>query len=278
MPFETMERIFGLLGLALVVFAVAVWHVGPDWGQVLSDAAHPHVPGHETPFTYAYFAIALFGAAMTPYEVFFFSSGGVEERWTRQDLGESRINVYLGFPLGAALSLSIMALTHLVFAPLGISVGSLSQVPLPVATELGQVGLAVVLVGIFAATFGAALETALSAGYTVSQYFGWQWGKYVRPREAARFHLVVLLSLIAAVGAVLTTIDPVKLTEYSVVFSAVALPLTYLPILVIANDPDYMGDEVNGRVSNALASIFLVIILVASLAAIPLMIYTKAGQ
>jgi manganese transport protein len=103
MPFETMERIFGLLGLALVVFAVAVWHVGPDWGQVLSDAAHPHVPGHETPFTYAYFAIALFGAAMTPYEVFFFSSGGVEERWTRQDLGESRINVYLGFPLGAAL-------------------------------------------------------------------------------------------------------------------------------------------------------------------------------
>jgi Mn2+/Fe2+ NRAMP family transporter len=129
-----------------------------------------------------------------------------------------------------------------------------------------------------AATFGASLETGLSCGYTVAQYFGWQWGKYVRPREAARFHLVVLLSLIAAVGAVLTTIDPVKLTEYSVVFSAVALPLTYLPILVIANDPDYMGDEVNGRVSNALASIFLVIILVASLAAIPLMIYTKAGQ
>jgi Mn2+/Fe2+ NRAMP family transporter len=77
---------------------------------------------------------------------------------------------------------------------------------------------------------------------------------------------------------VLTTIDPVKLTEYSVVFSAVALPLTYLPILVIANDPDYMGEYVNGRFSNALASIFLVIVVVASVAAIPLMIWTKAGQ
>jgi Mn2+/Fe2+ NRAMP family transporter len=63
-----------------------------------------------------------------------------------------------------------------------------------------------------------------------------------------------------------------------VVFSAVALPLTYFPILVIANDPDYMGDKVNGRVTNLLASIFLVIVIVASVAAIPLMIWTKAGQ
>jgi Mn2+/Fe2+ NRAMP family transporter len=77
---------------------------------------------------------------------------------------------------------------------------------------------------------------------------------------------------------IMTTVDPVKVTEYSIVFSAVALPLTYFPILVIANDPDYMGDKVNGRVTNLLASIFLVIVIVASVAAIPLMIWTKAGQ
>jgi Mn2+/Fe2+ NRAMP family transporter len=81
-----------------------------------------------------------------------------------------------------------------------------------------------------------------------------------------------------AVGGVLTTIDPVKITEYSVVFSAVALPLTYFPILVIANDRDYMGDKANGRITNLLGSIFLVIIVIASAAAIPLMIWTKAGQ
>jgi len=39
-------------------------------------------------------------------------------------------------------------------------------------------------------------ETALSAGYTVSQYFGWQWGTFVRPKEAPRFHLVVILSIV----------------------------------------------------------------------------------
>lgn len=66
-------------------------------------------------------------------------------------------------------------------------------------------------------------------------------------------------------------------TEYSVVFSAVALPLTYLPILIVANDPQYMGRHVNGRGVNAVAMVYLVVILVASLAAIPLMIVTGAG-
>jgi Mn2+/Fe2+ NRAMP family transporter len=66
-------------------------------------------------------------------------------------------------------------------------------------------------------------------------------------------------------------------TEYSVVFSAVALPLTYLPVLVVANGPEYMGKHVNGRVTNLLGTVYLVLILVPSLAAIPLMIITEAG-
>jgi Mn2+/Fe2+ NRAMP family transporter len=129
----------------------------------------------------------------------------------------------------------------------------------------------------FAAIFSAALETALSAGYTVSQFFGWQWGKYVRPREAARFHLLVIASLIVAAGIALTTIDPVKVTEYSIVFSAAALPLTYLPILIVANDPTYMGDKTNSRPANALAFAYLVGLVLVSLATIPLMIATKGG-
>jgi Mn2+/Fe2+ NRAMP family transporter len=64
----------------------------------------------------------------------------------------------------------------------------------------------------------------------------------------------------------------------SVVFSAVALPLTYFPILVVANDPDYMGGRVNGRLANALGVVYLLVISAASAAAIPLMIWTRMGQ
>jgi Mn2+/Fe2+ NRAMP family transporter len=276
--FSILENVFGLLGLALVVFGVALWRMHPDWSHLVHQVVVPHKPRTENTRVYLYYAIALFGAAMTPYEVFFFSSGGVEEKWTKKDILTARINVFIGFPLGSMLSLAISAVAALVLLPHRIAVDNLGQVGLPVAVAAGKLGLAVAIIGFVAATFGAALETGLSCGYTAAQYFGWQWGKRVRPRDASRFHLVSLCTLIVAIGIVLTTIDPVKITEYSVVFSAIALPLTYFPILVIANDPDYMGDKVNGRITNALASVFLIIIVVASVAAIPLMIWTKAGQ
>ena len=70
---------------------------------------------------------------MTPYEVFFFSSARSRSGWTTKDLNLNRANVYIGFPLGGLLSLSIMTSADLILAPAGIDVGQLSQVALPVA-------------------------------------------------------------------------------------------------------------------------------------------------
>ncbi|MFB1297075.1 NRAMP family divalent metal transporter [Mycobacterium sp. pW049] len=276
--FSVMENVTGILGLCLIVFAVSVFLLQPNWTALADQAFTPIIPGTESAATYWYFAIALFGAAMTPYEVFFFSSGAIEERWSVDDLGTSRLNVLVGFPLGGLLSIAIAACAAIVLMPAGIEVTSLSQITLPVIEAGGKLALAFVIIGIVAATFGAALETTLSSGYTVAQYFGWAWGKFRRPAQAARFHTVMLVALLVCSAVLFTGVDPILVTEYSVVFSAIALPLTYLPILIVANDPAYMGDYVNSRLVNAVASIYLVIILAASLAAIPLMIVTGAGQ
>ena len=64
---------------------------------------------------------------------------------------------------------------------------------------------------------------------------------------------------------VITGYDPVKLTEYSVIFSVVALPLTYLPILLVANDRSYMGSNVNGRLANILGILYFVVIVLISI-------------
>jgi Mn2+/Fe2+ NRAMP family transporter len=276
--FSVMENVTGVLGLSLIVFAVCVFLLQPDWGDLSHQVLAPVIPETESAATYWYFAIALFGAAMTPYEVFFFSSGAIEERWTVKDLGKSRVNVLVGFPLGGLLSIAIAACATIVLMPAQITVTSLSQITMPVVEAGGKLALAFAIVGIVAATFGAALETTLSSGYTLAQYFGWAWGKFRRPARAARFHTVMLVAVCVCSAVLFTGIDPILVTEYSVVFSAIALPLTYLPILIVANDPGYMGEYVNGRITNALATVYLVIILAASLAAVPLMIVTGAGQ
>ncbi|NGP09137.1 divalent metal cation transporter [Rhodococcus sp. 14C212] len=275
--FSVMENVTGLLGLCLIVFAVALFLLGPDWGELVGQALTPEIPGTESASVYWFYAVALFGAAMTPYEVFFFSSGAVEERWTVADLARSRVNVAVGFPLGGILSIAIAGCAAVVLLPRGIEVTSLSEVAMPVVAAGGRLALAFVLVGIVAATFGAALETTLSSGYTLAQFFGWSWGKFRRPVEAARFHVSMMIALLVGVGVLATGVDPILVTEVSVVFSAVALPLTYLPILLVANDREYMGEHVNGPVVNALALAYLPVIVIASVAAVPLLIMTGAG-
>jgi manganese transport protein len=76
---------------------------------------------------------------------------------------------------------------------------------------------------------------------------------------------------------VLTGINPVEITEYSVVFAVVALPMTYLPILMIAGDRSFMGEHVNGRVSSLLGWLYFALIVVLAIAAVPLLLATNGG-
>ena len=275
-PFEWIERIFGYAGLALLVFAVGAIKLHPNWGHV----AHGFVPHMNTPepLIYAYFTVGLLGAAMTPYEVHFYSSGVVEEGWTPKDLGLNRANSMIGYGLGGFLSFALMITAGTLFFPQGIEPQLIGTVALGAQLPLGTIGLVLALIGILFAVGGAAIDTCFSGAYNLAQYFGWEWGKHRRPRDAPRFTIAWAVLLVLALLAIMTGIDPVMLTEYAVIFSVVALPLTYIPILLVANDTAYMGGYVNGRLANAFGLLYLVIILVVAVSAIPLMIVTHQGQ
>ena len=275
-PFEWIERIFGYGGLCLLVFAVAAYKLHPDWGAV----AHGFVPSISSGdrLVYVFFAIGLLGAAMTPYEVYFYSSGGVEEEWTPKDIGVNRANAIVGYGLGGILSCLLMIVGGALFLPHGIEPESLGTVALGGEVPLGTIGLLLALLGILFAVSGAAIDTLFAGAYNIAQFFGWEWGRYRTNAGAPRFTLSWMVILVLALLVVLTGVDPIQLTEYAVIFSVVALPLTYLPILLVANDRAYMGAHANGRLANTLGIVYLVVILVVAVSAIPLMILTNVGQ
>ena len=75
MPFQWIERIFGYGGLCLLVFAFASYKLHPDWHAVANGFV-PSIANEDT-LVFLFFAVGLLGAAMTPYEVYFYSSQGV---------------------------------------------------------------------------------------------------------------------------------------------------------------------------------------------------------
>jgi manganese transport protein len=274
--FDWIERIFGYGGLCLLVFAVAAVKLNPTWSAV----AHGFVPhmNTESPLLYAYFAIGLLGAAMTPYEVYFYSSGAVEERWGPKDLGLNKANAMIGYGLGGFLSLALMIVGGSLFLDKGIEPEFLGSIALGAEVPLGQIGLLLALVGILFAVSGAAIDTLFAGAYNMAQFLGWEWGRYRSNSGAPRFTLTWIVLLLLGLAAVMTGVDPVQLTEYAVIFSAVALPLTYIPILIVANDRSYMREYVNGRLANIFGVIYLFVILIVAVTAVPLLILTNVGQ
>ena len=276
LPFEWIERLFGYMGLCLLVFAVAAIKLHPDWSAV-AEGFVPRTPPSDL-LIYAYFVVGLLGAAMTPYEVYFYSSGAVEEGWTPKDLGLNRANAIIGYALGGFLSLALMITAGALFLPNGIDPELLGTVALGAEVPLGTVGLVLALIGITFAVGGAAIDTCFSGAYNLAQFFGWEWGKNRPPATAPRFTIAWIVLLILALLVTMTGIDPVMLTEYAVIFSVVALPLTYLPILLVSNDRAYMGEHANGRLSNVLGIGYFGLVLVISVTAIPLLVLTNVGQ
>ena len=276
MPFGWIERVFGYCGLALLVFVVAAIKLNPDWGSV----AHGLVPstGTGNGWVYAYFVVGLVGAAMIPYEVYFYSSGAIEERWGPKDLGLNRANALIGYTLGGTLSFALMISAGALLLPQGISAELLGTVALVAQAPLGQIGLILALVGMLFAISGAAIDSAFAGAYSAAQFFGWEWGKYRHNAGAPRFTLAWIVMLVLGFAIVMTGVDPILVTELSVIFSVVALPLTYLPILLVANDRAYMGDHRNGVVANVFGLFYLVIVLVIAVAAIPLLVLSNMGR
>ena len=274
--FDWIERIFGYGGLCLVVFAVAAIKLHPSWSDVGKGLVpQVHTGNH---LLYAYFAVGLLGAAMTPYEVYFYSSGGVEERWGPKDLGLNRINAMIGYGLGGFLSFALMITGGALFLGQGITPDFLGSIALAAEVPLGQIGLLLALVGILFAVSDAAIDTLFSGAYNLAQFLGWEWGRYRSNRGAPRFTLTWFVLLLLALGVVMTGVDPVQLTEFAVIFSAVALPFTYVPILLVANDRSYMREYGNGPVANVLGFVYLFVILFIAVAAVPLMVLTNVGQ
>ena len=273
-----LENVPSLLGLPLLVVpASLVWgQLNVDWGQAAHQLVVPRLASGDH-VLYAVTAISLLGAIMSPYEFYFYSSGGREERWTRRDLAIDRVTVILGFGLGSVLAFGLLIGGAVLFYPLSISPSHVSQGGLIAMSGFGETGLVLFILGAGGCVLGASIEVSQSTAQALAQFFGWSWGASKNPGDASAFTIAYGLAIAAAVVILYSGVDPVKITVVSMVFAVAALPFTLLPMLMVANDTTYMGNKRNGVLANTLGVAFLAVLTVAGLAALPLLVITGSG-
>ena len=280
LPFKWIERAYGLLGLFMITFVVALVAIHPPWDKIAGGFIPqvPHGLSTKELLTFGYFMVAIVSAVMFPYEVYFYSSGGIEEEWGPKDIMTNRMTAILGMGLGSLLAIAILSNSAQLFSAINVDPEIPGSAALEAAIPFGKWGLILALLGMFFAIAGAAVETCMANAYSIAQFFGWMWGRHKKPWEAPRFTITWIVLFLAALGIVLTGVDVMMLVEFAVLFSILVLPLTYLPLLLLSGDRDYMREYVNGPVAKGLGWLYFAIITAAALAALPLFFLTSGGN
>jgi Mn2+/Fe2+ NRAMP family transporter len=266
--FSLVEKGASLLGLVTLVFAVAASKLHTPLHEVVANLL-PSLPRQEGA-KYWFMAVSIIGASVSPYLFYFYSAGAVEDHWDEDYLGVNRAIAGLGMSFGGGLAIAVLACAAMVFHSRGIQIERYEQIPLILAEPLGRWGFILFVASLGIGCFGAALEIALQIAYLVAQGFGWNWGENLKPRQAARFSLTYTCMIFLAGLVILTGIDPLKLTIFSMAVTALSLPITVVPLLILMNDPQYVGENGNHWIANAAVLFISIVACIVAIVAIPL--------
>lgn len=267
--FGVLEKGVALLGLVTLCFTVAAVRLDPPLGQVAAGLI-PSSGGGDSA-RYWFIAVAILGALISPYLLWFYSSGAVEDHWSREDVPTNRIVSVVGMAFGSIVAASVLIVSAMVFLPRGMLVDDYAQIALGLTTAMeGKVGFYLFAASLGIACLGAALEASLALAYVFAQGLGWNWGESLKPRRAARFAVTYSGALLVSVIPILLGIDPLQLTVLSMALTAVVLPIAIFPFLVLMNDGRYLGEYRNGRLSNGVVIGVIALAFILAVVTIPL--------
>ena len=269
--FSVIEKVVSMLGLVTLCFVVGAIIIHPPWSQVLKGAV-PSLPQHDSAH-YWFVAVSILGASISPYLFFFYSSGAIEDEWNEGYVGINRVIATGGMSFGSLISIAVLILAAMIFAPQGVKVEHYSQLPALLTPVFGYWGFWLLVASVGIACFGAALEITLEIAYFTAQGFGWNWSENQRPVDEARFSAAYTLTIILGALASLVGLDPLAVTIFAMALTAATLPVSIVPFLFLMNDFSYVRVYRNGWFSNAVVIAIIGLAFVLAVVAIPLQIF-----
>jgi Mn2+/Fe2+ NRAMP family transporter len=266
--FSAIEYGLGLLGLVTLSFVYAAWNLGPNMHDVGASLI-PSLPTHH-PTRYAFLAVSIVGATVSPYLLNFYSAGAIEEQMNESELWVNRSTAYLGMCFGGVVSMGVLVASAMVLNPRHIIVDSYEQAALMLVPVFKSWAVPLFAASLGIGCFGAAVELSVNAGYVFSQAFGWSWGANKPRRDVARFTTAFTSVLVIATVIGVLGFDPLRLTLFSVALTVVIMPLVVLPFLVLMNDDKFVKQHKSTAIGNGLLALLVVLGAVMAIVVIPL--------
>src|SRR5580698_8028386 len=263
----TWERITLALAIFNGLFIPAAILARPDWHAVghamLTWMPFPGGSRYEIMLL----ILATIGATVTPWMLFFQQSAVVDKGMQPRDINAGRFDTLLGSVLATVFAIAAILATVPLFHH-GINAADFQAAQFAEALEplIGHTGAALFALGIFEAGIVAAIAISTSSAYAFGEVM--QTGHSLnRPlREAWPFYLTLFGSASAAGALVLIPNFPLEFVVLTVnVIAVLAMPPALAFLLLLVNDPEVMGEYVNGTWANVAGIGVTVLLIIAGL-------------
>jgi Mn2+/Fe2+ NRAMP family transporter len=260
------ERIFLILSLVFFAYIGAAFLAKPNWGAVAIGAFQPHLRMDAGYFS---LLIALIGTTISPYMQLYAQSSVVEKGVTVEDYRYTRFDVIVGTVFSGAVAVFILIATAATLYPKGIKVDTAAAAAQALEPIAGHYSGVLFALGLLGASLLAAGVLPLATTYMLSEALGFERGVSRSWAEAPIF-MGTFTGLIV-LGAGIALIPGLPLIQVLVgvyVLNGLLLPVELFAILRLVNDPEIMGDQVNGKLYNLIAWGIALVVSLLSLALI----------
>jgi Mn2+/Fe2+ NRAMP family transporter len=241
------ERLALVLSLALFSFVVLAVAGRPDLGHLVSDLSP--LPG-DVPHDYFALVVAMIGASIMPWMLFYQQSASVDKKLTREDLQGSRVETLVGALASQALMAAIVIAAAAAMQSAGpVSAGATNLANLPDGLARRADGGAgwLIAIGLIGSGLLALVVVSLSAAWGIGELMGWPRSLNLKFSEARRFYGVYFVEVVPAAAVVLLSADLVRLCVGAMVFNVVILALPLAFLVRLTSDRALLGDLANSR-------------------------------
>lgn len=231
----------GLVFLMAVVFLITAIIVGADAGTLLKGLFVPSIPSGSL-----LNAIGLIGTTLVPYCLYLHASTTASEKIVDKEeaLIDAKYDSVVNAILTAIISVSIMVVGYSLFLR-GESVKGVADLAMGLEPLAGAGAKAIFAIGIFAAGISSATTAPLAATYVITGILGWSTDLKDKRFRTITTIVFVLGCVVAIMGG-----TPTNIITIAQAINGVALPLSVLLVVYVANDVGVLGSYKNTAILN----------------------------
>ena len=127
----------------------------------------------------------------------------------------------------------------------------------------GIISKTIFAVGIIGIGFVSIPVLAGSCGYVLADLFEWKQGLSKKFHQAKEFYLVISFATGIGLWITMININPIQILVYSAVINGIISSPILVAIVKLSNDKDILKDKTNGKLSNILGLIAIIVTILA---------------